>query len=353
MYVSAHGFGHAVRAAAVLSALQQIHPLRITVLAACDRRIWPESLLACTQEWILQPCDAGVVQRDDVTVDMAATEKCLTKWLRELPAITEREATRLRGCFDLVLGDVPSPAFEAAKLAQVQSVAVANFSWDWIYGELGFGQAAAAAARAYAHASLLIEASPYGPMPAFSKRCSVGLVARAPSSRREDTRAVLDVSPEQSLMLLAFQPASAPALFLPPPRPGRVYVAPRGFPGLGLRGDLRYLPDAVTFPDALAAADVVLGKPGYGLIGDVGASGCRFLYVPRPGFPENEVLESYLSSRPGTSPLSPANLASGQWEDQLVALEEKQRPERADAGGATRAANAIAAFVGPTPERGQ
>jgi hypothetical protein len=345
VYLSAHGLGHAVRAAAVVSALGRLFPLKLTVLAACDRRIWPPSLTSCTEEWIPEVCDAGVVQSDDVTVDLAATEVRLERWLEELDAIVAREGERLAGRFDLVLGDVPSPSFDAAEREGILSVAIANFSWDWIYSELGLRDAAEAAAQAYAKATLLVEATPFGPMPAFPTRTPVGLVAREPSTRRDETRRALGVADAQSLVLVAFQPASAPPLTLPSPRAGRVYAAPAGFPGCGSRPDFRPLPASGTFPDALAAADVVLGKPGYGLIGDVEAAGLRFLYVPRPGFPENAVLERHLSARPGTAALSPCEMANGGWEDRLVALEQLVRPEPADVGGAGRAAQAIARLL--------
>jgi len=329
----------------VVSALGRLLPLNVTVLAACDRRIWPSSLSSCTEAWIPEACDAGVLQSDDVTVDQAATEARLRRWLDELDAIVAREGDRLADRFDLVLGDVPSPAFDAANSVGIPSVAIANFSWDWIYSELGLRDASAAAARAYAKATLLVEATPFGPMPAFRRRAPVGLIAREPSTRREETRRAIGVADAQSLILVAFQPASAPPLALPPPRKGRVYAAPAGFPGCGSRPDFRTLPLDGTFPDALAAADVVLGKPGYGLIGDVEAAGVRFLYVPRPGFPENAVLERHLSARPGTAVLSSEEMAKGLFEDRLVALEALGRPGRADVGGAARAAQAIAGLL--------
>jgi L-arabinokinase len=316
--------------------------LKVTVIGACERRIWPPGLRGFTVAWHQEPVDAGVIQSDDVTVDEAATRTSLDRWLRALPGLVRRESSRLEGVFDLVIGDVPSAAFAAARATGIPGVAIANFSWDWIYSELGYEAAAAAAAAGYAMADLLLEATPFGPMPAFPRRRGVGLVARAPSKARRETRAALGIAEEDRAVLLAFQPASAPRLALPPPRQGRRWLTPARWPRDAAREDVTPLPDGFRFEDALAAADVVLGKPGYGLLGDVEVSGVRFLYVPRPDFPENAVLEEHLASREGTRSLSASLLATGAWEDVLVDLEQRPRPEPADPGGAARAAEAIA-----------
>lgn len=335
-----------MRASAVLEEVRRLVPIELSVIGPCERRVWPPGLAAVTDQWIPEPVDAGVVQGDDVTVDLPATAARLERWLADLPAIVRREAERLAGRFDLVVGDVPSPAFEAASHAQIRSVAIANFTWDWIYAELGFADAARAAASAYATAGLLLETVPSAPMPAFARRVNVGLVAREPSSRRAAARAAVGAREGESLVLVAFQPASAPDLVLPEPLDGRRFVVPAGWPDGGLRDDVVRLAAGGRFEDAIAAADVVVGKPGYGLIGDVEAAGARFLYVPRPGFPENAVLERHLADRAATASVSSGRLADGTWDEVLGALERAPAPPRADTGGARRAAREIARLLG-------
>lgn len=340
VYISAHGMGHAVRAAAVVERLCSLVPARVVVIAPGESTVWPASLAAVTESWQRAPTDTGVVQSDDVTVDFAATAAALERWLSELPAIRERETEQLRSGFDLAIGDVPSAAFEAAERAGIPSVAIANFSWDWIYGELGFGAAAEAAAHGYARASLLLRATPFAPMPAFGRTLDVGLVARAPSRARTATRTLLGTQGSTTLVLVAFQPWSAPSMVFPAARSDRRFLVPRGSPAPA-RDDVLLLPDGLAFVDAVAAADVVLGKPGYGLIGDIEASGSRFLYVPRRGFPENSVLEQHLSVRAGTLALAAADLASPRWQNELERIEAMPRPDAADFGGAARSARAI------------
>lgn len=349
VYLSAHGVGHSVRCGAVLDALQQLLPLEASVIAgAGQRRVWPASLAAATACWHEEPTDVGVVQSDDVTVDLAATGAVLETWLGEIPQLVERERRRLEAGFDLVLGDVPALAFRAANLQQIPSVAVANFSWDWIYDELGFPEAAAATSAAYACAGLLLRAAPFAPMAAFPKLLDVGLVARKPAAARGAVREVLGLGEEERVVLLAFQPAMSPSVALPPERAGIRYLAPSGWTSEARR-DLQPLANHLPFEDALGAADLVVGKPGYGLIGDVETAGARFLYVPRPGFPENRVLEEHLSKRAGSASLPAAALKSGNWAEELDALLKAAPPQAADAGGAGRAAQEISDFLRTAP----
>ncbi|HXC51845.1 MAG TPA: hypothetical protein VN634_13235 [Candidatus Limnocylindrales bacterium] len=351
LYLSAHGFGHAVRAAAVVEALSERIATRITVLAPGERpRVWPQSLDACTDRWIAEPCDVGVTQTDDVTVDLPATRQRLDGWLQAHADLLAREQQRLAGRFDLVVSDASSLPLEAADSVGIPGVAVANFTWDWIYSELGFSEAAGRAATSYSKATLLLEATPSAPMPAFPRRTSIGLVARKPSMTRPEARTVFGLGDDLSAVLIAFQPAYSASLVLPPPRPHRRYFVPPGWP-VPDRSDVVALAAGRAFEDALAAADVVLGKPGYGLIGDVEKAGARFLYAARPGFPENSVLVEHLSARPGTAVVTAAALSDGTWEDILVEMERLERPAAKAADGAQRAAGILARMLAVDSEQ--
>ena len=324
----------------MLDRLAERVPVRMTVIAAQPPGLWPSHLRPVTS-WVDASCDVGVEQSDDVTVDAAATRAALSDWLACVPDIVEREARRLRSGFDLVIGDVPPPAFEAAAAARVPSVALANFSWDWIYRELGFEDAAAICASMYGTAGLLLETAPAAPMDAFVRRHSLGLVTRRPSARRQHTRTSLGIGDHEQVVLLAVRPDSAALVSLPPQSPGIRYLLPSGWPAGRLREDV--LDEcALEFLELIAAADVVVGKPGYGLIGDAAASATRLLWVSRPGFPENAVLERWLRDHRCTREVSRDALRSGEWSQDLRLLIEEPAPAPFDLSPADRAAEALA-----------
>jgi hypothetical protein len=80
--------------------------------------------------------------------------------------------------------------------------------------------------------------------------------------------------------------------------------------------------DRVSFPDLVAASDVVLGKIGYGTVGECIAAECvPFVYVPREGFVEEQplaewmrrVYEHYYTGIDGVQAMSLNEFESGQW----------------------------------------
>jgi L-arabinokinase len=335
VYLSSHGYGHTIRTGAILEKACGEKELSLHVMGSAPGWLWPKPLKVHTDSWTDEPSDVGAVQTDDVTVDRRATQTTLEMWREGYDALVGREAERLRDGFDLVVGDVPPLAFDAAYKAGVDSVAVANFSWDWIYDGMGFTEAAEDAARAYAKAGRLVEVAPSAPMLAFVDRVRLGLVGRrAPS--RERARALFDTRPDESLVLLAFRAAGEAMVRLPIPARGIKYIVqdlPAG------REDVIELPPATTFLDAIGAADAVVAKPGYGILGDVGLNGVRMLYTDRSGFPEDPVLVDWLAGRPGCARVSPQDLATGQWSEPLESLLQRPAPP-AETDGATKAAAA-------------
>ncbi len=258
-------------------------------------------------------------------MDVSATRVELELWTRGYAATVEREAQWLRRNPALVLGDVPPLAFDAAAEAGLPSVAVANFSWDWIYSAMGFDAAATQAARAYGRATVLLELEPAAPMPAFSRRLGLGVLGRKPIAGREAVRARLGLDSAEHLVLVAFRSSGVFRHWrLPPPRPGLRYAIP-GAPEL--RSDIVPTPTDMPFIDLVGAADAVVAKPGYGILADTAACGVRLLCTERQGFPEDAVLNRWMAGRPGVQRLVHDRFAEGGWLDPLETLLAREPPE--------------------------
>jgi hypothetical protein len=344
--LSGHGYGHLTRTANVLEALCRVQPLSLRVMTSAPRSLWPEALTPFTAEWIEEPCDAAIVQADDLRVDQSATRREVASW-------AQRTGARLAGVIDrltsdgerpcLVVGDVPPLAFDAAAALGLPSVAIANFSWDWIYQQLHAMPAAELARRAYEKADLLVELTPAAPMPAFRRRVRVGTVGRDSSGHREAARAALGAAPTDCLVLLAFRAPTMSEITLPSPRDGVIFIGMQ--PLREARADTMRIRADVGFAAVLAASDVVVAKTGYGILADCAATGRPLLWVAREGFPEDQVLEAWLAEQPWARRVDRRALAAGSWAADLAAVARAKAPPPVGAEPVAAAADAIAGLL--------
>ena len=84
-------------------------------------------------------------------------------------------------------------------------------------------------------------------------------------------------------------------------------------------------------PDLVGAADVVVGKLGYSTVAEVAAAGTRFVYVPRPHFPESDELEAWTRAHLVSKRFEPEHLESDDWLAQLLLAVDRiqKRPRKA------------------------
>ena len=247
-------------------------------------------------------CDVGLVQKDALTIDEAGTAEAVRRFRFGWEALVSREARWLRESgARLVLGDIPPLAFVAAAEAGVPSIALGNFSWDWIYRHLAtrqpdLAEAAAHAAAAYGRAGLLLRLPFAGDLSAFPRIEDVPLVARAPALAKAEVRLRLGLD-ARPVVLLSFGGVGMPGL--EPAAFGRLdeyLFLLTGQAGGGAAPNVRRLEAGqlsaagLYYPDLVAAADVVVSKPGYGIVTDCIGARTRLVYTDRGDFPEYPIL---------------------------------------------------------------
>jgi L-arabinokinase len=243
----------------------------------------------------------GLVQHDALVIDLRATVDACFAFAATWPERVESEALWLResGAV-LVLGDVPPLAFAAAQCAGVQSVALANFSWDWIYGHLaarepGLVAAAEQAKSAYASTSLLLRLPFAGDLRAFPRVEDLPIVARRPRLETEEARRRLGLGARPVVLLsfggIGFRAPSSRSLGQLSDFDFLVEKPDEGAPhNVHAVGDARLGALGLGYEDVVAAADVVVTKPGYGIVSDAIAGRTRIVYTDRGDFPEYAIL---------------------------------------------------------------
>ena len=290
--VSGHGYGHSVRSAEVARALLR-RGARVTVRTDAPRWLYPDEVdWIPTQEW---PLDIGVVQHGGLEFDIDATRAA---WCQYLPYFSKRanaEAALLREHgVDVLVGDTPPLAFAAAANAGIPSYGMTNFTWDWIYAAWPkFEEIVGSIREAYANAHGLFRLPLHGDCSAFSHIEDVPLVARKATRSREEVRRELGIPNERILVLLSFGGFTATGLEVAPLGELAEYLFVTTPP---LRIDqpphnmlvLKQAPS--DYVSLLAACDVVVTKPGYGIVADCLANRVAVLFTDRGPFREYDVL---------------------------------------------------------------
>lgn len=302
LLVTGHGFGHAVRSAEVARELIA-RDLRVVVRTDAPAWLFPsESTRLPSPGW---PLDVGVAQRDGLAMDVDETRR---RWEAFAAGFDHRagvEAQLLRAArVDLVLGDVPPLGFAAARRAGIRGLAMTNFGWDWIYDAWpDFAGPVARIRQAYGQAEELLRLPLHSAdaFPAFGHIRDVPLVARTAAVPRDVTRRRLGLSSTACIVLLSFGGFDAAGidlaglgawpefLFLLTPPADAAYSAPP--PNVRLLSR-----EQTDYASLVGAADVVVTKPGYGIVADCLVNRVSVLYTDRGPFREYPVLARALET---------------------------------------------------------
>lgn len=308
LYTSSHGFGHAVRCAGLCRALLAAQPgLRIVARTAAPAWIFPPGVEV---EWCI--IDAGVVQPNSLAIDPEATMERYAGLVADEEARIEAEVAHVRALgVRAIVADVPAAAFEIAARAGVPGIALANFSWDWIYEPFMEGRPAYAPLiehlRAqYGQSTRLLRLPFADGLTAFPVVEDVPLIARRSTADRTETRRALGLPLDAPLVLFSFggHASQEPDVDRLSELGGYAFVATTGASTAEVearayrRGRNLFLLPPLTdrYVDLLAACDAAVVKPGYGIVADLIANRVPALYVSRDGYREEPLLVRALES---------------------------------------------------------
>ena len=105
-------------------------------------------------------------------------------------------------------------------------------------------------------------------------------------------------------------------------------------------------PHGLLYQDLVAAADVVVTKPGYGIVSECIANGTALLYTSRGRFAEYDVFVEEMPRVLRCRYISQEDLLAGRWADAVEALlAQPAPPQRPRIDGADVAADAITNLV--------
>lgn len=368
VYTSGHGFGHASRDIEVINALAVMAP-HVAVHVRTNAARWLFDLTARGRVRI-EPVetDVGVVQIDSLTPDLPATLEAASTFHAGLDRRVDDEARRLeRIGASLVVADLPPLALLAAAKAGIPSVALGNFTWDWIYEDyarrLGVASDLPAAIRdTHALAAEAWRLPMCGGFDGFERVIDLPFVARHSTRGRADTRHALRLPDDRPVVLVSFGGFGLDGLALAAvAATGRWTLVTTGGRRRGGRGpspvrhvgphlfevDERHLyGEGFRYEDLVAASDVVVTKPGYGIVSECLANGAAVVYTSRGPFAEYDVLVAHMPRYLRCAFVGNDDLRAGRWATAIdAALAAPPPAERPATDGALVAAALILAML--------
>jgi len=223
--------------------------------------------------------------------------------------------------------------FAAAADAGVPAVAIGNFTWDWIYEHYHEEMAAApdllpVIRNAYATADRAWRLPMAGGFASFPRVVDAPLVARHARRRPAETRRALGLPADRPLVLVSFGRYGLGAVDWATATQqddlGVIVTSDAGDSGpipstANGHGDLFEVDIATMsdlgfrYEDLVGAVDVVLSKPGYGIIAECAASDTALVYTSRGDFAEYAVLVEAMPRLLRCAYIEQRALFAGRW----------------------------------------
>jgi L-arabinokinase len=364
-YISGHGFGHASRDVEVINALGRLAPdVPVAIRTAAPRWLFDLTLTRNVSLHAVE-CDTGVVQLDSLSLDEAETIRRAEAFHDDISGASDVEAAWLTAAgARLVVADIPALACAAARTAGLPVIAIGNFTWDWIYE--GYREWMAPGStlverlgQAYAGVDLALRLPMHGGFSTTPQVQDLPFIARRSQRAPDDTRRHLGL-PDGPLVLLSFGGYGLQRIDL------RSVAGLTGYTVVltadvtaNRRGDdnasssasatlprnvhlideRKLYEDGLRYEDLVAAVDVVMTKPGYGIIAECVANDTALVYTSRGHFVEYDVLVREMPRWLRCGFISNDDLLAGRWQAALDdVLRQPAAPESIAVDGATRAA---------------
>jgi len=342
-YISGHGFGHASRSIELMRALIHRQPdARVLVKTLAPRWLFALAQLPGLTHEAFET-DVGMTQTDSLTMDVADTARRAAAFYGDFDRRADSEAAFLRASgASIVLGDIPPLAHAAAARAGIPSIAVGNFTWDWIYeGYSTFERDAPGAIQiirdAYSHATRALRLPMHGGFASMSSvTTDIPMIARRSAQSRGDTRRAMNIPGDRPFVLASFGGYGLDIAFDDIAQRERLTVLSPG----------AALPPPLQYQDLVAAADLVITKPGYGIVSECVANGTPLLYTSRGQFVEYDVFVAEMPRVLRCRFMPQDDLRAGRWRAHIDALlAQTAPPERAAINGADVAAEIVLAAI--------
>lgn len=268
--------------------------------------------------------DTGVIQIDSLHLDAPGSIAKAEAFMSTLDDRIRVEVAFLREHEAVAaVSDLPPLGIAAAHAAGIPAIALGNFTWDWIYEHYAGGDAVARQiADIYRQVTVALRLPMWGGFETMPVIRDLPFVARRSVRDPLEVRDAFGIARADKVVLVAF---------------GGYGLDHLDTAALNeVRGYRVLLPGAIDetamnqrgyrYEDLVHAVDVVVTKPGYGIISECLANDTAVLYTSRGDFREYDVLVKAMPSFLRCGFIDHDDLFAGRWAGHLDALLAQPAP---------------------------
>ena len=233
--------------------------------------------------------DVGpTIEKNGISINENKTLENIGKWIDSIRLTSEKEYKIISNIKpNLIVSDISAMPFFAAHKAQINSVALSNFSWtDVLTGfsnkQMGLLE------EAYGLSDLAIQLPLGTQMKSFKNKKQVGLVCKKSTGSRKVIRKKLGVKDSDICIFV-----NLPNHFMIKSKiPSNVKIISTG---AHINSDnVKYIEPWIEGQNIITASDLVICKCGYGMISECLTNGTPFLYISDDNHLEQKAISEQL-----------------------------------------------------------
>lgn len=349
--VSSHGFGHLGQTAPVIQALNREKPgveiiVRSRVPAFKLREKLGDSIQIQAAE-----VDIGMIQKDALRVDFEATAKRYAQFHQQWETLLYHEKIELLKVRpDLIVANIPYLTLAAAQQLNIPTIAFCSLNWAEIYQHF-FAQRDESKIilkqmlNAYNQALCFLQPAPAMPMPGIENALPIGPVAEIGRDISNELRARLGLHSSELLVLTSLGGMEFKTSCEHWPRfPGIRFLVPESWNSRH-PDTIPLEPLGYAFADLMRSADALIAKPGYGSFVEAACTAKPVLYLPRPRWPEAEILIDWLNGHGTCQEISPTEFQAGRLAGPIREVMDRSKREQLLPTGVHQALNKIRQYL--------
>jgi len=334
IFISGHGYGHVSRMSHVINVLYKSlkHNEKLIIITTAD----PKFILQRESKNVIiikQQHDIGLIQQDSFNIDIDTTINKLI-WLKENTQYIIENILKQIAHFEisLILSDISPLAFKLAKILDSPAFFVGNFTWTDIYQDLSdidhrFLEFIPLINQQYQYAEKCFSLPMHTLMQPFNKDKLIKLPFIAPPESsmtiEEWERLTRQKYGAKKVVLLSFGGFDfndLPTSYLKKLSDKYLFITTRAMGRTASSNMITIDSMCLDYSGLIKFSDLVITKPGYGIITDCLRHSKPILYTDRGRFVEYDILKNWLDQNHPSKYISNQILLSGKLGDPIEEL---------------------------------